>query len=242
MEREGRAALDWILKCGWKGLCPRCGEGHMFASWIKVADTCDVCGLDFGFATPDDGPAFFSLCIIAFPLIFFAMWVELAFAPPTWVHFLTSGPALLIGCTAGLRPIKGWGWIALGGLVTLLAGLVIMAGWPVNSLWILCLFLAIDITMQGLALIAFGFLWERLTFWNGWSAPLAHVLWISFYIVWAAILLGGIWGTGRALPIAGTGHVAAKWQEQLTLLPLALGSFASFGVIVMLLIQWRWKA
>ena len=57
-----------------------------------------------------------------------------------------------------LRPIKGWGWIALGGLVTLLAGLVIMAGWPVNSLWILGLFLAIDITMQGLALIAFGVL------------------------------------------------------------------------------------
>ncbi|MDQ0319501.1 uncharacterized membrane protein HdeD (DUF308 family) [Pararhizobium capsulatum DSM 1112] len=57
-----------------------------------------------------------------------------------------------------LRPLKGWGWIALGGLVTFLAGLIILAGWPVNSLWILGLFLAIDITMQGLALIAFGVL------------------------------------------------------------------------------------
>lgn len=97
-------------------------------------------------------------------------------------------------------------------------------------------------TQMGIALIAFGFLWERLTFWNGWSVPLAHVLWISFYIVWAAILLGGVWGTGRALPIAGAGHVAAKWQEQITLLPLALGSFGGLGVIVMLLIQWKWKA
>src|SRR5215217_1718223 len=57
-----------------------------------------------------------------------------------------------------LRPLKGWGWIALGGLVTLLAGLIVVAGWPVNSLWILGLFLAVDITMQGLALIAFGVL------------------------------------------------------------------------------------
>lgn len=97
-------------------------------------------------------------------------------------------------------------------------------------------------TQMGIALIAFGFLWERLTFWNGWSAPLANVLWISFYVVWAAILLGGIWGTGKALPIAGAGHVAAKWQEQITLLPLALGSFGGLGVIVMLLIQWKWKA
>jgi hydroxylaminobenzene mutase len=97
-------------------------------------------------------------------------------------------------------------------------------------------------TQMGVALIVFGFLWERLNFWNGWSVPLAHVLWISFYVVWAAILLGGIWGTGRALPIAGAGHVAAKWQEQITLLPLALGSFGGLGVIVMLLLQWRWKA
>jgi uncharacterized membrane protein HdeD (DUF308 family) len=39
-----------------------------------------------------------------------------------------------------------------------IAGLVIAAGWPVNSLWLLGLFLAIDLVMQGLALIAFGVL------------------------------------------------------------------------------------
>jgi uncharacterized membrane protein HdeD (DUF308 family) len=57
-----------------------------------------------------------------------------------------------------LRPLNGWGWIAFGGVITLLAGLVIIAGWPVNSLWLLGLFLAIDLVMQGLALIAFGVL------------------------------------------------------------------------------------
>jgi len=97
-------------------------------------------------------------------------------------------------------------------------------------------------TQMGVALIAFGFLWERLTFWNGWSAPLAHVLWISFYIVWLAILMGAFWGTGKAMPIAGAGHVAAKWQERVTLVPLALGSFGGFGVVLMMLIQWKWNA
>ena len=96
-------------------------------------------------------------------------------------------------------------------------------------------------TQMGVALIAFGLLWERLTFWNGWSAPLAYILWISFYVVWAAILLGGVWGTGKTLPIAGMGHVAARWQERVTLLPLALGSLGGLGVIVMLLIQWKWS-
>jgi hydroxylaminobenzene mutase len=96
-------------------------------------------------------------------------------------------------------------------------------------------------TQMGIALVVFGLLWERLNFWDGWSAPLAHILWLSFYVVWAGIVLGAVWGTGRALPIAGAGFQAMKWQEQAVLLPVAIGSFASFGAIVMLLIQWRWK-
>ncbi|MDW5314357.1 HdeD family acid-resistance protein [Rhizobium sp. PL01] len=73
------------------------------------------------------------------------------------IALLVAG-ALRIWTGFKLRPLDGWGWIAVGGVVTLLAGLIIAAGWPVNSLWILGLFLAIDLVMQGLALIAFGVL------------------------------------------------------------------------------------
>ncbi|MET3659962.1 HdeD family acid-resistance protein [Aquamicrobium ahrensii] len=51
---------------------------------------------------------------------------------------------------------KGSGWIVTAGVVTILAGLVIALGWPVNSLQILGLFLAIDLIFQGWAFIAFG--------------------------------------------------------------------------------------
>ncbi len=53
-----------------------------------------------------------------------------------------------------MQPMRGSGWVIFGGVITALAGLVIALGWPVNSLWILGLFLAIDLTMQGWALIA----------------------------------------------------------------------------------------
>ncbi|SMF47503.1 Uncharacterized membrane protein HdeD, DUF308 family [Xaviernesmea oryzae] len=53
-----------------------------------------------------------------------------------------------------MRPMKGSGWVIVGGVVTVLAGLIIAIGWPVNSLWILGLFLAIDLIMQGWALVA----------------------------------------------------------------------------------------
>ncbi|HEY6816528.1 MAG TPA: DUF983 domain-containing protein [Croceibacterium sp.] len=105
--KEGEA-LRWILKSGWKGLCPRCGKGHMFQSWLKIADRCDSCGLDYRFAAPDDGPAFFSLCLVALPLIFVVVWLQVAFEPPFWVHLLTSFPLMAAGCVLPLRPIKGW--------------------------------------------------------------------------------------------------------------------------------------
>lgn len=98
----------WILHCGWKGLCPRCGKGAMFRGWLKLADRCESCGLDYGFARADDGPAFFALCVTAFPLIFVVVWVEVAYSPPWWVHLLTSVPILAVGCLATLRPFKGW--------------------------------------------------------------------------------------------------------------------------------------
>ncbi len=98
----------WIFRCGLKGLCPRCGEGRMFSRWLKIADKCDVCGLDFRFASPDDGPAFFSLCIVAFPLVFLIVWFEVAVSPPFWVHLLTSFPLVSLGCILPLQPIKGW--------------------------------------------------------------------------------------------------------------------------------------
>jgi uncharacterized protein (DUF983 family) len=105
---EGREKFQWIARCGWKGLCPRCGEGRMFRKWLKLADTCPTCRLNYNFAAPDDGPAFFSLCIIAFPLIFFVVWLQVSFDPPYWVHLATSFPLLALGCILPLQPIKGW--------------------------------------------------------------------------------------------------------------------------------------
>lgn len=80
----------------------------MFASWLKVVPRCARCGLDYRFAAPDDGPAFFSLCIIALPLTALVVWLQVAFDPPAWVHLLTSVPLMVLGTLLPLRPIKGW--------------------------------------------------------------------------------------------------------------------------------------
>ena len=50
-----------------------------------------------------------------------------------------------------------WIWVALSGAITLLLGLIILARWPVNSVYILGLFLGIDLIMAGTAWIWLGF-------------------------------------------------------------------------------------
>ncbi len=107
-ELEGHDKWHYIFDCGWHGLCPRCHEGKMFRSWLKLVDTCPTCGLNYDFAAPDDGPAFFSQCFVAFPLIFLVVWFQVKFAPPMWVHFVTSFPLMVLGCSLSLQPIKGW--------------------------------------------------------------------------------------------------------------------------------------
>lgn len=108
VEREGGDKWAWIFEAGWKGLCPRCGKGQMFKSWLKISDRCEVCNLDYRFASPDDGPAFFSLTFVAFPLLFLVVWLQVAYELPIPVLLAIAVPLMSVGCLLPLRPIKGW--------------------------------------------------------------------------------------------------------------------------------------
>lgn len=93
---------------GVKGVCPNCGEGRLFAGYLRLAERCDHCGLDYAFADPADGPAFFAMSIAAVPALAFAIWFQFRFDPPIWAHLLTTVPLTLAVCLGLLRPLKGW--------------------------------------------------------------------------------------------------------------------------------------
>ena len=50
-----------------------------------------------------------------------------------------------------------WIWVALSGVITVLLGVLILARWPVSSLYILGLFLGIDLIMAGASWVGIGF-------------------------------------------------------------------------------------
>jgi uncharacterized membrane protein HdeD (DUF308 family) len=49
-----------------------------------------------------------------------------------------------------------WVWVALSGVITFLLGLIILAHWPVSGLYILGLFLGIDLIIAGAGWIGIG--------------------------------------------------------------------------------------
>jgi len=96
-----------ILKYGLKCCCPECGQGRLFNGFLTLAPRCEACGLDFSFADPADGPAFFVMMTMAIPATAFGVWVEMAYEPALWVHLLTTLPFLLLSCVPTIRPFKG---------------------------------------------------------------------------------------------------------------------------------------
>jgi uncharacterized protein (DUF983 family) len=96
------------LQTGLRGKCPRCGRGRLFNSWLGVAKSCASCSLDFSFADSGDGAAWFVMLFTCVFGVGSILGVEVAYAPPWWVHVLTAIPVLIILPILLLRPVKGW--------------------------------------------------------------------------------------------------------------------------------------
>jgi uncharacterized membrane protein HdeD (DUF308 family) len=56
----------------------------------------------------------------------------------------------------GMKEGMPWMWIVLSGVITVLLGGIILAHWPVSSVYVLGLFLGIDLIFAGVGWIALG--------------------------------------------------------------------------------------
>ena len=74
---------------------------------------------------------------------------------------LVASGAIRLFLAFSMKRESPWVWVALSGAITLLLGLLIVARWPVNSVYILGLFLGIDLIMAGAGWISLGFALKR---------------------------------------------------------------------------------
>ncbi len=86
--------------------CPRCGRGRLFSGFLQVAEACPTCDLDLRAQDSGDGPAVFIILVLGFVVVGLALWTEVSFQPPYWVHALLWLPLIIGGSLGLLRPFK----------------------------------------------------------------------------------------------------------------------------------------
>jgi len=79
---------------------------------------------------------------------------------------------------------------------------------------------------NGIVLVLFGLIWQRLSLTERGARAAFQLSLFSMYAIWVATLLGAIFGTSRAAPIAGAGYHAAAWQEVVVSALLGTGAAA----------------
>jgi uncharacterized protein (DUF983 family) len=98
----GRAVLNGALL-----RCPHCGKGHLFKSYLKVADKCDVCGEELFHHRADDFPPYIAIVIVGHIIVFTMLELMFHYDIEPWVYLATMVPAAIILPLVLLPSIKG---------------------------------------------------------------------------------------------------------------------------------------
>jgi uncharacterized protein (DUF983 family) len=94
--------------------CPNCGQGPMFAAFMKVAPACSTCREELHHQRADDAPPYFTMLIVGHIVVPLVLVVEKIWRPDLWIHAAIFMPATL-ALTLLLMPrvkgaIVGWQW------------------------------------------------------------------------------------------------------------------------------------
>ncbi|MFA6301926.1 MAG: HdeD family acid-resistance protein [Legionella sp.] len=88
------------------------------------------------------------------------------FMASTIITGILAGILIVIGVTRlimafTLKNSTGWGWLVLAGLASIILGLLILAQWPVSGLWVIGMFIAIELIVSGWTYIFIAFALKR---------------------------------------------------------------------------------
>jgi len=96
------------IRAGIAGRCPACGKGKLFQGYLKVAGRCSACDLYLSEYEDADGPAVFVILLLGFLVVGLALFVEVRYQPPFWLHALLWIPFILLSVYLMLPRLKGW--------------------------------------------------------------------------------------------------------------------------------------
>lgn len=100
------------IKRGLKYRCPNCGEGRLFARYLKVNPECPACGHDLSQYRADDGPAYLTILLVGHLIVAPAFFFPIMWETSPWIMVPAALTALTAAVLILLPRIKG-GFIGL---------------------------------------------------------------------------------------------------------------------------------
>jgi uncharacterized protein (DUF983 family) len=104
---QGQRTVMTAMGRGFAGRCPHCGKGRLFPRFLKVADSCSVCGEEFHHHRADDLPAYLVIFIVGHVVVGAFMGAERMVDLSTWQHLAIWAPLTLLMTIGLLQPVKG---------------------------------------------------------------------------------------------------------------------------------------
>jgi uncharacterized protein (DUF983 family) len=85
------------------GRCPRCGQGRLLHRYLKIADSCSICGEPYGHFRTDDAAPWLTILVVGHITVPIILICEENFQPPMALAFSIYLP-LIVGLTLILLP------------------------------------------------------------------------------------------------------------------------------------------
>lgn len=105
-EKPKRPLVRAMLR-GARNTCMNCGNGRLFASFLKPDHACSECCEEFHHHRADDAPPYFTIFIVGHVIIPALLIVEVMWRPELWIHMAIWIPLTILLSFALMQPIKG---------------------------------------------------------------------------------------------------------------------------------------
>ncbi len=109
-ENESERDTSQAMRRGTFGRCPNCGQGRLFAGYLRIASECSTCGEPLGRYRAADGPAFFTISIVGLLLVPILGWSFVVLRPDPLTLALIVTVAVTVLTLIVLRLVKG-AWV-----------------------------------------------------------------------------------------------------------------------------------